>query len=40
VLTCVHTYLSEDPLDWAEWRILEIGPATVNAASLGSTRNP
>jgi LmbE family N-acetylglucosaminyl deacetylase len=40
VLTCVHTYLGEDPLDWAEWRILEIGPATVNAASLGSTRNP
>jgi LmbE family N-acetylglucosaminyl deacetylase len=26
VLTCVHTYLGEDPLDWAEWRILEIGP--------------
>jgi LmbE family N-acetylglucosaminyl deacetylase len=25
VLTCVHTYLGEDPLDWAEWRILEIG---------------
>jgi hypothetical protein len=25
VLACVHTYLGEDPLDWAEWRILEIG---------------
>ncbi len=24
VLTCVHTYLGEDPLDWAEWRVLEI----------------
>jgi len=24
VLTCVHTYLGEDPLDWAEWRILEL----------------
>jgi len=24
VLTCVHTYLGENPLDWAEWRILEI----------------
>ncbi len=27
VLACVHTYLGEDPLDWAEWRILEIVPA-------------
>ena len=40
VLACVHTYLGEDPLDWAEWRILEIGPATVTAASTGSPRNP
>jgi LmbE family N-acetylglucosaminyl deacetylase len=24
VLTCVHTYLGQDPLDWAEWRILEL----------------
>ncbi|MGO9244070.1 MAG: PIG-L deacetylase family protein [Verrucomicrobiia bacterium] len=40
VLTCVHTYLGDDPLDWAEWRILEIGPATVNAASIRSPRNP
>jgi hypothetical protein len=27
VLTCVHTYLGEDPLDWAEWRILEMEPS-------------
>jgi LmbE family N-acetylglucosaminyl deacetylase len=40
VLTCVHTYLGEDPLDWAEWRILEIEPAAVTAASIGSTPNP
>ena len=40
VLTCVHTYFGDNPLDWAEWRILEIGPATVNAASSGSPRNP
>jgi LmbE family N-acetylglucosaminyl deacetylase len=40
VLTCVHTYLGQDPLDWAEWRILEIGPATVKAVSLDSTANP
>jgi LmbE family N-acetylglucosaminyl deacetylase len=42
VLTCVHTYLGlgEDPLDWAEWRVLEIGPAAVNAASLGSSHDP
>ncbi|HTS17012.1 MAG TPA: PIG-L deacetylase family protein [Verrucomicrobiae bacterium] len=26
VLTCVHTYLGEDPLDWAEWRILNLTP--------------
>ena len=26
VLTCVHTYFGDNPLDWAEWRILEIGP--------------
>lgn len=39
VLTCVHTYLGEDPLDWAEWRILEIGPAApVSTASLKSPR--
>jgi LmbE family N-acetylglucosaminyl deacetylase len=25
VLATVHTYLGMDPLDWAEWRILEIG---------------
>jgi len=40
VLTCVHTYLGENPLDWAEWRILEMDPATTNAASLGSAHNP
>jgi len=40
VLTCVHTYFGDNPLDWAEWRILEIGPATVNAASITSTRTP
>jgi LmbE family N-acetylglucosaminyl deacetylase len=42
VLTCVHTYLGlgEDPLDWAEWRILEIGSIPDNAVSLGSMRNP
>jgi len=27
VLTCVHTYLGEDPLDWAEWRILDLTPS-------------
>jgi LmbE family N-acetylglucosaminyl deacetylase len=26
LLTCIHTYLGDDPLDWAEWRILEITP--------------
>jgi len=35
VLTCVHTYLGEDPLDWAEWRILDMGPAVMAA-----THNP
>lgn len=31
VLTCVHTYLGEDPLDWAEWRILNItAPPSTN----------
>ena len=42
VLTCVHTYLGEDPLDWAEWRILEIQSAfaPVTATSRDSTRNP
>ncbi|MEI6083930.1 MAG: PIG-L family deacetylase [Verrucomicrobiota bacterium] len=24
-LTSVHTYLGVDPLDWAEWRVVEIG---------------
>jgi LmbE family N-acetylglucosaminyl deacetylase len=40
VLTCVHTYLGEDPLDWAEWRILEMGPATVIATSHSPAHNP
>jgi hypothetical protein len=24
-LTSVHTYLGVDPLDWAEWRVVELG---------------
>ncbi|MGD1018280.1 MAG: PIG-L family deacetylase [Verrucomicrobiia bacterium] len=36
VLTCVHTYLGEDPLDWAEWRILEIGPSQPSAVPHAS----
>lgn len=42
ILTCVHTYLGEDPLDWAEWRVLEIEPAATpgTSAALESTHNP
>ncbi len=33
VLTCVHTYyLDVDPLDWAEWRVVEIAPPEQTAA--------
>jgi len=38
VLTCVHTYLGEDPLDWAEWRILEL--ATLPPVSTVSPESP
>ncbi len=34
VLTCVHTYyLDVDPLDWAEWRVVEIAPLPEAAAT-------
>lgn len=33
VLTCVHTYyLDVDPLDWAEWRVVEIAPSEQTTA--------
>jgi LmbE family N-acetylglucosaminyl deacetylase len=34
VLTCVHTYyLDVDPLDWAEWRVVEIAPPEQTAVA-------
>ncbi len=34
VLTCVHTYyLDVDPLDWAEWRVVEIAPSEQTAVA-------
>jgi LmbE family N-acetylglucosaminyl deacetylase len=34
VLACVHTYyLDVDPLDWAEWRVVEIAPPEQTAVA-------
>jgi LmbE family N-acetylglucosaminyl deacetylase len=38
VLTCVHTYyLDVDPLDWAEWRVVEIAPSQQATATAEET---
>jgi LmbE family N-acetylglucosaminyl deacetylase len=36
LLTCVHTYyLDVDPLDWAEWRVVEIASTQQAGATVG-----
>ena len=39
LLTCVHTYyLDVDPLDWAEWRVVEIAPSQTAATTSTEPR--